>query len=284
MKAVSDNSSQGVQSLVRALEILEALKDKESMRLTELQQQLSLSKGTLHRYLSTLAARGYVVQNARDRSYRLGLKAFHLASAVFDSYFLRESVRDYLKELRDLSEESIHLGVMDRGEVVYLDRVESTAPVHAKYELGQREPLHATALGKALLAFRLEEEVRSTLTSFNLPGFTRNTITNVDVLLQHLSLVRQRGYAIANEEHSLHLCSFAFPVRDRMGEVIAAVSIDGPSFRFTLERIAALTEDFLLIAKAISARLGYRGPLPQTKGEEEKKSALEENALSHDMA
>lgn len=267
-----DNTPQGVQSLVRALEILEALKDKESMRLTELQQQLSLSKGTLHRYLSTLAARGYVMQNARDRTYRLGLRAFHLASAVFDSYFLRESVRDYLKELRDLSEETVHLGVMDRGEVVYLDRVESTAPIRAKCDIGQREPLHATALGKVLLAFRLEEEIRRILTSLNLPGFTRNTITHVDVLLQHLSLVRQRGYAVDNEEHSLHLCSFAFPVRDRTGEVIAAVSIDGPSFRFTLERIAALTGDFLLIAKAISTRLGYRGPLPRTEGSEEKRA------------
>lgn len=255
----SDNPRQEVQSLVRALEILEVLKSRKSMRLTDLQQQLSLSKGTIHRYLSTLISHGYVVQNAKDRTYSLGLGAFQLASAVFDSHFLRESVRDHLEELRDLSGETVHLGVIDRGEIVYIDRVESATPIRAKCDLGQREPLHTTALGKVLLAFRREEEIRALLTTVNLPGFTRNTITNTDVMIQHLALVRQRGYAIDNEEHSLHLHSFAFPVRDRVGEVIAGVSIDGPSFRFTLEKITSLSREFLGVAEEISSRLGYRG-------------------------
>jgi len=257
---LSNTPHQEVQSLVRGLEILEALKGRQNMRLTDLQQQIALSKGTIHRYLSTLIARGYVVQNTRDRTYRLGLGAFQLASAVFDSLFLRESVRDHLEALRDLSGETVHLGVMDRGEVVYLDRLESPTPIRAKCDIGQREPLHTTALGKVLLAFRGDEEVRRILTVSNLPGFTRNTITNIEVMHQHLELVRQRGYAIDNEEHSVELQSFAFPVRDRTGEVIAAVSIDGPAFRFTLERIATLTGQFLVIAEALSARLGFRGP------------------------
>lgn len=254
-----DTSRQEVQSLVRALEILEALKSERTLRLTDLQKKLSLSKGTIHRYLSTLISRGYVVQNAKDRTYSLGVGAFQLASAVFDSHFLRESVRNHLEELRDLSGETVHLGVIDRGEVVYIDRVESAMPIRAKCDLGQREPLHTTALGKVLLAFRREEEIRALLTTSNLPGFTRNTITNTDVMIQHLALVRQRGYAVDSEEHSLHLHSFSFPVRDRAGEVIAAVSIDGPSFRFTLERITTLAGEFLGIAELISSHLGYRG-------------------------
>jgi DNA-binding IclR family transcriptional regulator len=264
---LAENPNQEVQSLVRALDILDALKGRQNVRLAELQQELTLSKGTIHRYLSTLIARGYVMQNAKDRTYRLGLAAFQLASAVFDSHLLRESVRSHLEALRDLSGETVHLGVMDRGEVVYIDRVESATPIRAKCDIGQREPLHTTALGKVLLAFRLEEEIRRLLATANLPGFTRNTITNTEVMIQHLALVRQRGYAIDSEEHSLHLHSFAFPVRDRAGEVIAAVSIDGPAFRFTLEKIATLTGEFLAIAETLSSHLGYRGRTQLDEGQ-----------------
>ncbi|MSR84340.1 MAG: IclR family transcriptional regulator [Candidatus Latescibacteria bacterium] len=227
-------------------EILEAIKNERNLRLTELQKKLSLSKGTIHRYLSTLISRGYVVQNAKDRTYSLGVGAFQLASAVFDSHFLRESVQSPGRTARPQRRDGPPRGHRPRRSV-YIDRIESAMPLRAKCDLGQREPLHTTALGKVLLAFRREEEIRALLTTANLPGFTRNTITNTDVLIQHLALVRQRGYAVDSEEHSLHLHSFAFPVRDRAGEVIAAVSIDGPSFRFTLERITTLAGSFSVL-------------------------------------
>jgi IclR family KDG regulon transcriptional repressor len=259
-----DNNRAAVQSVLRAIEILEALKDDDSLRLTDLQQQLSLSKGTIHRLLSTLAARGYVTQNSKERTYRLGLGIFQLASAALDGHLLREAVRDYMERLRDLSGETVHLGVMDRGEVVYIDRAESSAPVRVIYAIGQREPLHSTAIGKALLAFRPEEEIRSILATRGLPGFTRNTITDIDVMTQHLELVRRRGYAIDNEEHSVGIRCIAFPVRDWIGDVVAAVSISGPAFRLTLERIETLTGDLLIVAGEMSAHLGYRGPRIQT--------------------
>jgi len=231
------------------------------VRLTDLQQHLSVSKATAYRLLSTLAARGYVEQDPKTRTYRLGLGFFQLASAALDARLLRESVRDCMRELRDLSGESVHLGVFDGTEVVYIDRVESQAVMRVVLAIGQREPLHCTASGKVLLAYRPPDELRSFLDAQGLPGFTRNTITDKDVLAQHLDLVRQRGYAVDDEEHTLAVRCFAFPVRDRTGDVIAAISIAGPAFRFTADMVERLTDDFLAIAGQISARLGYRGAL-----------------------
>jgi DNA-binding IclR family transcriptional regulator len=150
---------------------------------------------------------------------------------------------------------------MDGPEVVYIDRVESHAVMRVVLAIGQREPLHCTATGKVLLAYRLPDEIRRILDTMGLPGFTRNTITDKEVLLQHLDLVRQRGYAVDDEEHSMAVRCFAFPVHDRASEVIASISIAGPAFRFTAETVERLTDDFLAVADQISARLGYRGAL-----------------------
>ena len=248
-----------VKSVARALDILDMLGNKRRMGLNQLASELGVPKATVHRLLMTLRDRHYIEQDAVTQQYRLGPHVAKLASYALDQYEFRNVIRDQLEALRDLTGETIHLGILAEGEVVYIDRIDTADPIRLACRIGNRDPLHSTAIGKALLAFLPEDEIRTVIASRGLPRFTQNTITDPDMLLQHLALIRERGYALDDEESRIGVRCVGFPVFDRDGKADAAVSVTGPAFRFTRARIADLEAEILAIAAHISASLGYRG-------------------------
>ena len=246
----------GVQSLNRALDILEALAlQPEGMTLTELSHRVGLHKSTVHRLLSTLATRHYV--EASSTNCRLGLRVADLGSRLLNSMELRTESAPLLRQLSHRLQRVVHLAVVDNGEVVYLDKVEPIESMRLYSSIGRRGPFHCTGLGKAIAAFHPETEVESWAKLHGLPYKTPNTFTDVDSLKAELAQIRQRGYGFDEIEHEPNVRCVAAPIRDYRGLVIAGVSVTGRADEFTRQLAEASAEEVVAVAREISRRMGH---------------------------
>lgn len=253
-----------MQSVTRALNILEVLaRESGPLGLSELVQKSGLKPATAHRLLTTLMARGFAEQDQATQRYRLGLKAFEVGNAALYAIDTRTAARPFLKELVDRLNETANLAILDRGEVVYIDQLESTNIVIVKMfaRLGSRGPAHCTGSGKVLLAFLPDEELLPLIDRLPRARFTANTITEPAAFLAELNAIRRQGYALDRGERDEGVCCVAAPIKNHERRVVAAVSVSGPVARMPDELIhrefvPAVTE----IAGKISARLGF---LPQ---------------------
>lgn len=247
-----------VQSVDRAMALLERLASRGgSASLSDLARDLGLSKGTVHALLATLRAWGAVSQEA-DGLYVLGIRLFEWGTAAVSRLDLRTAAGPVLERLVDQFQETVHLVVCDGLDVVYIDKRETPRSMQIVSQVGRRLPAYCTAVGKAMLAFKPEEELERLLEGTTLQPWTRNTITDKDALKAHLEEVRQRGYALDNEEIIEGLRCVGAPIRDHSGQVMAALSVAGPSVRLAPERITEVIPAVVEAAAEISHRLGYR--------------------------
>ncbi|MFW5995965.1 MAG: IclR family transcriptional regulator [Halanaerobiaceae bacterium] len=250
--------NQLIKSVDRALNIIERLVSSRSgMKITELSDSLGLHKSTVHRFLDTLSYRGYVEQDPETRTYKIGLKFFEIGSKVLNNLDLRKQVRPYLRDLRQETGETVHLGVLDRGMVVYIDKEESEETIRMYSRIGKRVFTHCTSLGKVLLAFSAPEIMERVVEKEGLPGLTKNTITDIEELRKHLQLVKTAGYAIDNEEHQEGIRCIGGPIFDYRGEAVAAFSVAGPTMRITEKRVEKLSSLIVSYSEKISASLGF---------------------------
>lgn len=225
---MNDPRARGVQSVDRALDVLEALAVADGeVALSDLAAQTGLAYGTVHRLLRTLAARGYVRQND-DRKYALGAALLRLSDPA--ERLFRLGARPYLAQLVEVSGETANLAVMEGDAAVYVAQVPSRHRLRTFAEVGRRVLPHCTAVGKVLLAWRPETEATQVLGRTGLPRRTSHTITELDAALDELAKVRAAGYALDCGEEELDVHCVAVPVRDE-GRVVAAMSISGPKSR-----------------------------------------------------
>lgn len=253
--------SGGVQSLERALDILEVLSRSEGdLGVSEVGAAVGLANGTVHRLLSTLTRRGYARQNPLTRKYGLGLKAFALASSARES--LGPLARPFLEELMEVSRESSNLASLDKNAVVYIEQVPAPRMVRMFTEPGNHAPLHSTGTGKVLLAYQPREVVDSVVRQTGLPRFTSHTITEPERLEAELQRIRERGYATDSEEMEEGVRCLAAPVFGADGAVLAAVSISGPASRLTEERLGELIPEITRISAALSETLNFSNDTP----------------------
>lgn len=252
----SDAEGKGVQSLHRSLDILEALAlSPKGLTLTELSNRVGLHKSTVHRLLATLSDRHYVEEG--PGGIRLGLRVVEVGSRLLNSMELTTEARPLLRALSSHLGRVVHLGVLDEGQVVYLEKVEPVESIHMYSHIGRRAPFHCTGLGKAMAAFHREAEVAEWIERHGLPRKMPNTIVDPERLRQELSLVRQQGYAFDEIEHEENIRCVAAPIRDYRGLVIAAVSATGPADAFTRPLAEAASRDVMATARQISRRMGY---------------------------
>lgn len=249
------------QSVDRALSILNLLAEHpRGLGVSSIAEALALHVSTAYRLLSTLMAHGLVRQQPETNKYRLGLRLVDLGTTVLGGLDIREEAAPFLHELQRKSGEVVHLGVLDGGRVVYIDKVE---PLHDKSRIysriGRQSPAHCTGLGKVLLAFAPEEVVERTIAKWGLQRFTPATICEPAELKRHLREVRAAGYAVDNEEHEKGVCCVAAPVMDHAGEAVAAVSVTGFAAWIGPERMRQLAPLVVETAGAISDRLHYQG-------------------------
>lgn len=252
----SNNGSHGagVQSLERALDILEVLsKSEREMGVTEISPAVGLANGTTHRLLATLTQRGYARQVSGTRKYTLGPKTITLASSGRER--LGPLAQPFLKELMEVSQESSNLAALDRNSVVYISQVPASRMVRMFTEPGNRVASHASGTGKALLAYQPPEVVDSIVGRGDLPRFTPHTITDIKQLKEELGRIREQGYAIDSEEVEEGVRCLAAPVVGAEGRVVAAISISGPTSRLDRDRMKELIPHIKRIASDLSNNL-----------------------------
>ncbi len=259
MQKQKKSKSSLIQSVDRALQILETFsREKKELGVTELSNILGLHKSTTFGLLATLENRGFVDQNISTGKYKLGLKLFELGNLVKDSMELRAIAYPILKELVDKYEETVHLVVHDKGEVVYIDKIDSNSAININSYVGKRNPMYCTGVGKCLLAYMDAEYVENILSS-ELKAYTANTIVDPEKIKDELVNARLNGYCFDNEEIEEGLRCIAAPIKNHLGQVIAAISVSGPSMRMTDQKFDLLIEPVKETTLKISRQLGYRG-------------------------
>lgn len=255
--SLSADSPYRIQAIERAVAILNSFSaDEPELRVVQLAERLELHKSTVHRFLANLEAAGLVERNLRNGHYRLGMRIFELGGLVMQRMDLWEEALPFLEGLVRDTGETGHLAVLDGGEAIYIERVETRRALRVPSAIGRGYPAHATNLGKVLLAYSDPHEVTRIVSEHGLVGFTPNTITDLDDLHAELAVIRDRGYAIDNEEYDEGLRCIGAPVRDHNGAVIAAVGIGGPVTRVTPSRIDELSQLVMTAARGLSHRLG----------------------------
>ena len=208
--------------------------------------------------VDTLKYWGYIEQTADSQKYTLGLKVVELGMAKLQRLdFFAESA-PYLKKLAEKFNETVNLGVLDSGEVVYLDKEESTRTVKAILYPGRRAPIHCTAIGKVLLAFQPPDVQANIIKGKKLKKYNRNTITSWKELNEELKKIKNFGYAFDDGEQIEEVNCVAVPIYDVNGKVIAAISVSVPAFRMNSEKKEDVISTSKKIAMEISMRLGYK--------------------------
>jgi IclR family transcriptional regulator, acetate operon repressor len=248
------------QALSRGLALLEALAATEGgATLTAIAERLAFPAPTAHRLLATLERAGYV-QQGPGGEWLVGVRAFRVGSAFLDHRNLVVEAYPHLKRLMEQSGETTNLAVIDDGEAVFVEQVQCRELMRMSTKLGARAPLHASGVGKAMLAAMTDGAVNAALAKRGLVQHTMRTLTGHEQLALELETTRARGYAIDDEEHADGLRCVAAPIWDENGEAWAAISLAGPTSRITPDRVDMLGQLVRGIAADITLALGGHPP------------------------
>ncbi|HAM26228.1 MAG TPA: IclR family transcriptional regulator [Microbacteriaceae bacterium] len=251
-----------VQSVDRALVILEMLAAQGDLGVTEMAKTLDVHKSTVSRLVATLEEHGLVEQLSDRGRYQLSLGVVRLAGATRGRLDLVTESRALSRTLAVQTGETVNLVVLSGRETLYLDQASSGSALQIHNWLGKRNPMHATANGRVLLAWLPEADIDRIIADITGPGgdlapLTAKTITDPVELRNSLLAVREQGYSIVADELELGLTAVAAPIRGMGGTVIASLSVSGPSFRLTGDRLDATTRALLAAASDVSARMSY---------------------------
>ncbi len=248
-----------MQSVDRAVAILEILARDGEAGVTEVARELAVHKSTASRLLAALDRRELVSQDTARGKFRLGVGLVRLAAAASQKLDVVQECRPVCRALAQELGETVNLAILSGRDALYLDQVAGPAALSPHNWAGQRIPLHGTSDGKVLLAYLPEAELEECLTP-PLARFTSRTVTDVATFPALLAEVRRRGFATAVEELEAGLTAVAAPVRNAEGKVIASISASGPSFRIPAERIEEIAGPVRRAAAAASRRLGWSDP------------------------
>ncbi len=251
-----------IQSVARALTIVDTLAEvRGELALNEIATRLSLAKSTVHGLISTLKDFGYIEQSEFTGKYRLGIRFFEIGHIVAQGWEVRKVAAPYIQKLLEQLFETVHLAVLDKLEVLYIDKRESGESLRIVSQVGMRLPAHCTGVGKVLMAHLSPEQRAELINKKGLPRLTKNTLTDVETLENELTRIRMQGFAVDNEEIMESLRCVAAPIRDQTGMVVSAISISGPVSRLRGERFEKAISRVTETAEEISAGLGYRSKL-----------------------
>lgn len=257
--AASENDKQpdAVSSVMKVFGILQALGEERDHGITELAQRVMMSKSTVYRFLQTMKTLGYVTQEGESEKYSLTLKLFELGAKALQNVDLIRSADVQMRELSRLTKETIHLGALEEDSIVYIHKIDSLYNLRMYSRIGRRNPLHTTAIGKVLLAWRDRAEVNEILKEVEFKRSTANTIVTREALLEVLDQVKAHSFGEDNEEQEEGLRCIAVPVFDRFGVVIAGLSISFPTIRFSEEAKSDYVAMLHRAARTLSAEMGY---------------------------
>lgn len=248
----------GVQSVDRALTILGILARLGQAGVTEIAVELGVHKSTAFRLVTTLEMHEFVEQTEERGKYRLGLGLVRLAGASTARLDVVQEARPVCRRLAASSGETVNIAVLSERAALYVDQVSGGSALPSHNWVGQHIPLHATSNGKVLLSGLEPDEVDRRVES--LPAYTERTITSRRKLHRELAQVREQGYAVAHDELEVGLSALAAPIRSAHGDVVASISVSGPSYRLPDPEMSDLIKIVIEAADDISRRLGWDRP------------------------
>ncbi|MCW2782129.1 MAG: Transcriptional regulator, IclR family [Marmoricola sp.] len=255
MSNAADSTAGGVQSVDRAITILDVLARLGEVGVTELAAELDVHKSTAFRLVNTLEGRGLVEQTGERGKYRLGVGLLRLAGATTARLDVVQEARPICKSLAASTGETVNIAVLSESSALYLDQVAGSSTLQPHNWVGQHIPLHATSNGKVLLSGLAVERLDEVL--HRLPAYTALTITKRSALRRELDVVREQGYAVAVDELEVGLTAVAAPIHNAHGDVIASLSVSGPTFRLGQDKLSEVIPELRQAAEEISHRLGW---------------------------
>jgi IclR family transcriptional regulator, acetate operon repressor len=254
-----DGDGHSIQSVDRALYLLETIAEAGGeATLTELANRTGLNISTCHHLLATLIRRGFATKVPGRRLYALGARIFYLGHACLQVDLPRRA-QPYLEAVNQATGETVHLAALQGDSVVTLSVREARHAVRVDTgKVGKVEAPHATSVGKAILAWLPEDEIRRMLAG-GMKSFTEKTITDLPALLESLRVVRRNGYAIDREEYLPGVICVGAAIRDQAGTVIGAISASTPTMRASDEHIALMRNEITAATRGLSAEFGEPG-------------------------
>lgn len=240
----TDNSPRTIHAVERACAIIEALEQEDSLGVTELADELGVTKGTVHTHLVTLVQEGFVTQT--NGKYRLSLRFLGLAQRIKEKIGIYDLVTNQLDELAQVTGERAQFAMPEKNRAIHVYRAKGEDAIRSSIAVGKYEYLHCIAIGKAMLAYFSESRIDEVIEQEGLPAATDETITDQDELKEELANIRSQGYAIDDQERVRGIRCLATPLRSEDGDVYGAISISGPARRMTNERLDSELRDELL--------------------------------------
>jgi IclR family acetate operon transcriptional repressor len=256
-KAWDDKAAQNtVKSLDRALEVLIALGEMQGGTLSEIATNLHQSPATVYRVLTTFQGRGFVDFDRQAQVWSIGAAAFLTGSQFLRRTSLVERARPIMRDLMEATGETANLGIERDGKVLFLGQVETHATIRAFFPPGTVSAMHASGIGKALLAHMDDARQRRVLAAGKLEQFTPHTLTDPEAMIADLHAAHARGYAFDGEERNLGMRCIAATVHDVSGDAVAGLSVSGPTSRITDDKIAPLAHAVTEAAARLTAAIG----------------------------
>ncbi len=235
----ADTDTTPIQALERGIRILQALSDQQQgVSLSDLARKVEMPPSTTHRFLATLQSHGFVVSAEQNQLWSIGIGAFRVGNSYLNRTNLVEAAQAPLRQLMEQTGETANLGIADQGFIVFISQIETQNPIRAMFRAGARSQMHASGIGKAMLAHMPRAEVEKLVETNGLPKFTAQTLTTNQALFCDLEVSAARGWAFDNEERYKGMRCVASAVFDRLGAPVAGISVSGPAARFTDEKIA----------------------------------------------
>ncbi|WP_415714608.1 HTH-type transcriptional regulator BhcR [Roseibium sp.] len=265
-----DKSGQNtIKSLDRAMAVFEHLSTQSGVSLSALSEQTGESTATLYRILFTLETRGLVEFDQAEQLWHIGPGAFIVGARFLRRTSLVERARPILRNLMEETGETANLGVGQSHNVLFVSQVETHSNIRAFFPPGTLSPMHASGIGKALLAFMDPDVCERIVSKGQRERFTEYTLCDAEDLSADLSQVRARGYSIDGEEKNVGMRCIAAPVFDHFGEAVAGVSVSGPTSRVALDKVEVLAEAVMAAADRLTAAIGGEvSSLQETPAEE----------------
>lgn len=248
-----------VQSIDRAIAILECFNEEnKELRLSDISERLGLNKSTVHGIISTLKYHGFISQDDETQKYRLGIRFIRFGDLVVNSLNIRNVAMPVIVEVCNKIEETVHVAMLDGTDVVWIEKKECNKSIKTSTTIGARLPAYTTADGKIIISYQNKDKIKTYIPK-RIPQHTKNTITNKADFIKKLEEMKQKGYAIDNEEFVEGIKCVAAPIFDHDGKVRFSLSTTGPAFRMKDDKIKELIVIIKEAANEISRRIGYKG-------------------------